>query len=262
MRKPMSDRSVTVWLKAEVAGYVAGIERASLATKDLAKTTEASATQNKASWDKAGMGMMVTGGVIAAGVVMAVKAYTDFDHTMSTVQANVDDKSVPSMKRLAAAAMEAGKVTELSATAAAEAEVQLAKVGITSAQITGGALVGVLALAAATEIDLPTAASIAAAAMNQFHLSAAQIPHVADLLASAANHAAGGVVPLAEALKFSGVVAAQFGISIDTPVGVLTMFAQAGITGTMAGTGFRMMLVQMVKPTSEATAVMEKYGIS
>jgi TP901 family phage tail tape measure protein len=262
MRKPMSDRSVTVFLKAEVASYVAGLEKAKLATADLAKSTETAATQNKASWDKAGSAMLITGGVIAAGVVLAVKAYADFDHTMSLVKANIDDKSVPSMQRLADAAMQAGKVTEFSATAAAEAEVQLAKIGISSAQITGGALVGVLALAAATEIDLPTAAGIAAAAMNQFHLSAAQIPHVADLLASAANHALGGVVPLAEALKFSGVVASQFGISIDTTVGILTMFAQAGITGTMAGTGFRMMLIQMVKPTQAAKDVMEQYGIS
>jgi TP901 family phage tail tape measure protein len=262
MRKPMSDRSVTVWLKAEVAGYVAGIEKASLATKDLAKTTEASATQNKASWDKAGVGMLAVGAVLAAGVGVAVMAYTEFDHTMSTVKANIDDKSVPSMQRLADAAMTAGKVTEFSATAAAQAEVQLSKVGVTSAQITGGALVGVLALAAATEIDLPTAASIAAAAMNQFGLSAAQIPHVADLLASAANHALGGVIPLSEALKFVGVAASQFGISIDSTVGVLAMFASNGITGTMAGTGFRMMLIQMAKPTAEATDLMKQYNIT
>jgi TP901 family phage tail tape measure protein len=258
----MSDRSVTVMLRANVDGYLAGMERAKLATADLAKSTETAATQHKASWDKAGAGMMVTGGIIAAGVVLAVKAYTDFDHTMSLVQANIDDKSAPSMKRLADAAMEAGKVTEFSATAAAEAEVQLAKVGVSSAQITGGALVGVLALAAATEIDLPTAATIAAAAMNQFGLSAAQIPHVADLLASAANHALGGVVPLSEALKFVGVAASQFGISIDSTVGVLAMFASNGITGTMAGTGFRMMLVQMAKPTAEATDLMKQYNIT
>jgi TP901 family phage tail tape measure protein len=258
----MTDRSVTVYLKASVDGLIAGYEKASLATKDLAKTTEAAATQHKQSWDKAGAGMMVTGGVLAAGVAVAVMAYTEFDHTMSTVKANIDDKSIPSMQRLADAAMTAGKVTEFSATAAAEAEVQLSKVGVTSAQITGGALVGVLALAAATEIDLPTAATIAAAAMNQFGLSAAQIPHVADLLASAANHALGGVVPLSEALKFVGVAASQFGISIDSTVGVLAMFASNGITGTMAGTGFRMMLIQMAKPTAEATDLMKQYNIT
>jgi TP901 family phage tail tape measure protein len=258
----MSDRSVTVHLKAEVAGFIAGMERASLATKDLAKTTEASATAHKESWNKAGTAMLVTGGVLVAGVGMAVGAYEQFDKQMSTVKANIDDKSVPSMQRLADAAMQAGKVTEFSATAAAEAEVQLSKVGVTSAQITGGALVGVLALAAATEIDLPTAATIAAAAMNQFGLSAAQIPHVADLLASAANHALGGVIPLSEALKFVGVAAHQFGISIDSTVGVLAMFASNGITGTMAGTGFRMMLIQMAKPTAEATDLMKQYNIT
>ena len=44
----MADRSVSVFLKADVTGYLAGIEKARIATADLAKSTEAAATQQPA----------------------------------------------------------------------------------------------------------------------------------------------------------------------------------------------------------------------
>ena len=58
--------------------------------------------------------------------------------------------------------------------------------------------------------------------MTQFGLSGKDIPHVADLLAAGAGKAMGGVDDLGVALKQGGLVASQFGLSIEETVGGLS----------------------------------------
>jgi hypothetical protein len=53
-----------------------------------------------------------------------------------------------------------------------------------------------------------------------------QVPHVADLLAAAAGKAQGSVHDMGHALNQSGLVAAQFGLSIEDTTGVLAEFAE------------------------------------
>jgi TP901 family phage tail tape measure protein len=99
----------------------------------------------------------------------------------------------PRCAKLRAAALQAGKDTQYSATQAADGITQLSKAGVSTANILGGGLKGALSLAAAGQIDVGEAAETAASAMTQFKLSGDQVPHVADLLAAAAGKAQGSV---------------------------------------------------------------------
>jgi len=258
----MADRSVVVTLRANVAGYMSSMSAAAKSTADFGKSTVESAAKHKQSWDMVGKGMLVGGAVIAAGIALAVVSAAEFDHKMSAVKANIDDKTAPSMRRLADAALTAGKMTMFSAGQAADAENELAKAGLTAAQITGGALTAALSLASAGQIDLAAAAEITASTMVQFGLKAADAGHIADVLAAGADKSLGGVTDLAEGLKYAGVPAAQFGVSLDTTVGVLAEFASNGILGSMAGTSLRMMLIRLASPTSEAKDEMKALGLS
>jgi TP901 family phage tail tape measure protein len=258
----MADRSVVVRLRADIASYASSMAAASKVTADFGKSAVDVAAKHKASWDKVGKGMMIGGAVIVAGIGLAVVAAAEFDQKMSTVKANVDDKSVPSMRRLADAALTAGKLTMFSAGQAADAENELAKAGLTAAQITGGALTAALSLASAGQIDLASAAEITASTMVQFGLAAKDAGHIADVLAAGADKSLGGVTDLAEALKYAGVPAAQFGVSLDTTVGVLAEFASNGILGSMAGTSLRMMMIRLASPTAEARGEMKQLGLT
>ena len=258
----MPDKSVVVRVKADVAGYQSSIRAAAATTADFARSSLKYSLAHEQAFNRVGRAAVGAGALIVGGLTAAVAAAAKFDQAMSLVKANVDDKSVPSMKRLSEAALEAGRNTVYSATEAAAAEAELVKAGLTSAQVTGGALTAALSLASAGQIDLASAAEVTASTMVQFNLKASDAAHIADDLAAGADKSLGGVQDLGEALKYSGVVAGQFGISLDQTVGVLAEFASNGILGSMAGTGLRQILLSLAAPTTQATATMRQYGIS
>lgn len=257
----MADRSISVRVIGNVAGYLTSMQAASAVTKEFASTAVASSAKHEKALNTIGSKAVVAGGLITAAFIAAASASAKFDSQMSLVKANIDDKSAPSMKRLSDAALNAGKTTVFSATEAAEAEGELAKAGLTSAQITGGALTASLNLASAGQIGLGDAAEYVSSTMVQFGLKASDAAHIADVLAAGADKSLGGVTDLAEGLKYAGVPASQFGISLDQTVGVLAEFASNGIEGSMAGTALRQMLLSLAAPTSEAAGVMQEYGI-
>lgn len=257
----MSDRSVSVKLDLSVAGFLTGVERAKLATKDFANDATKSAKEHGQAWEKVGKASMLTGGVILAGVGMAVKAYADFDASMSQVQAGTGAAG-KSLDALRAAAIKAGADTQYSATEAADAITAMGKAGVSTKDILNGGLNGALALAAAGQLDVGKAAEIAATSMVQFGLSGKDIPHIADLLAAGAGKSMGSVEDLSGALKYAGVVATGAGWSIEETTGVLAEFAQAGIGGEQAGTSLRGVIMALEGPSAIAAKAMENLGIN
>lgn len=258
----MAERSISVKVLANVGGYLSSMQAAAAATKEFGVSTAATAAKNEKSFTKIGKTAAGGGALILAGLAGAAKATADFDAQMSVVKANIDDKTAPSMKRLSDAALEAGQTTAYSAIDAAKAEEELAKAGLSSAQITGGALTAALNLASAGQLDLGDAAEITASTMVQFGLKASDAADIADTLAAGADKSLGGVQDLAEALKYAGVPASQFGISLHQTVGVLAEFASNGIEGSMAGTSLRQMLLSLASPTKQAQGVMDQYNIT
>lgn len=197
----------------------------------------------------------------AAGFTAFVGSAANFDQAMSSVSAATHETAA-NMTLLRQAAMDAGADTSYSAGEAAGAIEELAKAGVSTKDILAGGLIGSLNLAAAGELEVGTAAELAATAMTQFKLSGDQVTHVADLLAAGAGKAQGGVTDLGGALKQSGLVASQLGISIEETVGTLAAFASAGLIGSDAGTSFRTMLLRLANPTKESADLMRQLGIN
>lgn len=201
------------------------------------------------------------GTAAVVGVGLAVKAYADFDSAISAVAATGDDAR-KNLDALRAAALQAGADTAFSATEAAAGVENLIKAGVSAQDVLGGGLKGALDLAAAGSLDVATAAEIAATAMTQFGLNGSDVPHIADLLAAAAGKAQGEVSDMAQALAQSGLVADQFGLSIEETTGTLAAFASAGLLGSDAGTAFKTMLTQLANPSKESAALMRDLGIT
>lgn len=170
--------------------------------------------------------------------------------------------SAEELDALAVSAETAGKSLAVSSKQAIEAEVALAKAGVSTADIMGGALTGALTLAAAGNMAVSDAAEIAAATMTQFGLAGADVVHIADLLAAGAGKAQGEVSDLSQALKQAGLVASQTGLSVDDTVGSLAAFASAGLLGSDAGTSFRTMLLRLTPQSKEAAEKMKELGLN
>jgi TP901 family phage tail tape measure protein len=236
-------------------------KKAASGVNSLSKTVDESTGRQRQAFDR--LGRITT--VAAVGMVgafgLAVKATMDFDKQMSSVQAAAGATG-GELQKLRTAAIQAGKDTAFSAREAAQGEEELAKAGVSTRDILGGGLKGALDLAAAGQIGVAEASETAATAMTQFRLSGSAVPHIADLLSAGANKAQGSVHDLSFALKQSGLVASQFGLSVEDTVGTLSAFASAGLIGSDAGTSFKTMLLSLANPSEKAADLMHELGIN
>ncbi len=214
-----------------------------------------------AALDKVGTRMVALGAVALAATTVAVKAFADFDQKMSQVQA-LSHATSAEMDGLSHAALTMGQSIGFSAGQVADAETELVKAGVSVQDILGGGLSGALSLAAAGQIDVAESTQIATTALTQFKLQGKDVPHVADLLAAGADKALGGVDQLGQALQQGGLVAAQFGLTIDDTVGTLSAFANAGLLGSDAGTSMKTMFLALASPSTKAADTMRQLGIN
>lgn len=264
----MANRDVTVRLRAEIGNYEAAMKRAAAVSKEVASTGQGAfdklaqaQRENEQAWSTISTAAMVAGGSMVAAVGSVVAKYASFDKAMSAVQASTHASGVE-MEKLRELAMKAGADTAYSGEEAAAGINELAKAGVSTNDILRGGLTGALSLAAAGEIEVGDAAELAATAMTQFNLEGKDLGHVADLLAAGAGKAQGSVGDLGYALKQSGLVASQAGISIEETVGTLSAFASAGLVGSDAGTSFKVMLQKLQNPSKEAQGALDELGVS
>jgi len=216
--------------------------------------------QRKALGD-IGVGALAVGGVVAAGVGIAIAKFAEFDEAMSSVGAATNETTA-NMALLRDAAVEAGGSTVYSATEAAKAIEELAKAGLSTADILNGGLDGALALAAAGGLEVADAAAQTAIALKQFGLEGGDASHVAELLAAGAGKAVGDVSDLSQALGQAGLVANGAGQSIEDTTGVLAAFADQGLLGPDAGTSLKSALIALQAPTDKARKLMDQYNLS
>jgi TP901 family phage tail tape measure protein len=191
----------------------------------------------------------------------AMAAAGDYEQSMNLVAqaTGAPDKELKSLSTLA---KKMGADTVFSAKESADAMLELAKSGMTPAQISGGALQSTLALAASSGMDLATSASITANTMNTFGLSVKDTAKAVDALAGGANASTADVSDLSQALSQVGPGATNAGMSLNETVAALAAFADNGIKGSDAGTSLKTMLQRLVPQTDKAKKAMKEYGLS
>ncbi|MFD2839328.1 phage tail tape measure protein [Populibacterium corticicola] len=269
-----AEQAASLRVKSAQIAATQAHEKAKAATEALAKSTDKS-TESTGKLSKAlehigkheaEFSLLTNnagkfGLALTAAATAAVAVSANFDKGMSKVKSTGEDAR-NNIDQLRAAAREAGADTAFSATEAAGAIEELSKAGVSASDVLSGALAGSLDLAAAGELGVADAAGIASVAMTQFKLSGEQVPHVADLLAAGAGKAMGGVEDLGQALNQGGLVASQYGLSIEEAVGGLSAFANAGLLGSDAGTSFKTMLQRLTPISKESKAQFDALGIS
>ena len=209
----------------------------------------------------AGEKMLPATAAIGAVGGAAAKTASDFETSMSQTAGalNVPMDKMGSLRDLA---MDMGAKTQFSATEAGNAMTELAKGGLTEADIKGGALKATMDLAASSEMDLGDAANTVVRAMGGFGLSANDAAQAVNALAGAAAASSTDVGPLADALSQCAAQAHTAGWSIQDTTAALGAFADAGITGSDAGTSLKTMLQRLGAPTGAAAKEMKSLGIN
>jgi TP901 family phage tail tape measure protein len=221
--------------------------------------------QAQSTMASAGQSMSSTGKKLTAGVTLplagiaaaSVKLSADFDKTMRQVEIATGGPS----KALRELALQMGAETAFSAKDASDAMLELAKGGMTAAQIQGGALEATMTAAAAGGITLGEASTLVSNAMQTFGLRTKDAGSIAVALAGAANASSASMGSLQQGLQAVGGVAASAGLSLNETVGALSAFDAQGLKGSDAGTSLKAMLNTLIPTTEKATKAMEGLGL-
>lgn len=237
-------------------------------TASLARQSIA-ADQLAAKWDSAGQKMQSAGAAMTTAITVPLGAAgaaaftvaSNFETSMSRVAGALNDPSA-NIQELRDLALQMGQDTIFSASEAGAAMEELAKGGLTAADIQGGALATTMNLAAAGNLELADAANVVVQAMGAFNLGAADTEQAANALAGAAAASSADVSDLTQGLSQCSAQANSAGWTIQDTTAVLGAFADAGIRGSDAGTSLKTMLQRLSAPTGAAASQMEALGIN
>lgn len=199
-----------------------------------------------------GLGLSI-GGIITKGVQLEAT----FSKTMRQV-AIATDAPTTALSKLAT---KMGAETVFSANDAASAMLELAKGGMTSAQIQGGALAATMKLASAGGVDLAAAATYVSNGLQTYGLKAGKANDVTVALAGAANASSASVESLGQALQQGALAAKNAGLSLQQTTGVLSLFDAKGLKGSDAGTSLKTMLNSLTPATKRQQEAMKKLNL-
>ncbi|MDC1268157.1 phage tail tape measure protein [Gammaproteobacteria bacterium] len=194
------------------------------------------------------------------GFDLFVNTAKQFEQSLAEVKA-VTQATSAEMVGMEKAARKLGATTRFSASEAAEGMRFLGMAGFETSEIIT-AMPGLLDLAAASGLDLGTAADITSNIMSGFNLVASESSRVADLLAGAASSANTNVQQLGEGMKFVAPLASAFNIEIEDVTAAMGVMSDAGLQASLAGTGLRIALAKMADVTPDAEKALKKYGLT
>ena len=200
----------------------------------------------------AGMTAAVTAPIVALGA-SSFKTAAEFEQSMAKVAA-VSGATGKEFQALEQDALRLGSSTSFTASEVSGLQLEFAKLGFTSDEITK-VTEATLNLAKASGSDLARSAEVAGATLRGFGLEANETERVTDVMASSFSTTALDMESFAEAMKYVAPVANAAGISIEDTTAMLGSLANAGIKGSQAGTSLKRIMSEL---GSEGGSVSEK----
>tara|TARA_R110000824_G_scaffold95990_11_gene230349 strand:+ start:7169 stop:9277 length:2109 start_codon:yes stop_codon:yes gene_type:complete len=252
-------------------GVERGANRAGTAVGRLAHKMRAMRTVGRGVGSGGFLGSMgVLGG--GMGIKSMITKMMSFQDAINSVEAKfskgkgMDPKRLEEMRR---GVKMLGKTTRYTTTEVGNALNMLAMAGQTYEQAIGsdkkgftkGALATTLNLAAATGSDLPRSADIVTNIMSAYGVPVSKLSTIADTLTYAVNSSNQNIYEMAEAMKMAGPASKAFGVSMEQTSAATMVLANAGIKGSLAGTGFRRMVTRLVSVNSQSAKVFKKLGV-
>jgi len=179
----------------------------------------------------------------------AIQINKQFELQMARVQA-ITGATNKEFKLLSENAKRLGSSTKFTATQVGELQEEYAKLGFTTTEILN-ATEATLELAEATGGSLSEAANVAGQVLRSFGLDATETQRVVDVMAASFSKSALNISSFQESMKFAAPIARAAGIEIETVTALLGKLADAGLRGSIAGTGLKNLLSQLADENSD-----------
>ncbi len=186
----------------------------------------------------------------------AFNTITGFEQAMADVRA-ITKATDEEFRVLGKSARDLGGSTKFTATEVAKLQKEYGKLGFATQEIIN-AQEATLNLAAATKTDLARAAEVVGVTIRQFGLNAKEAIRVTDVMAESFTSTALDTERFAEAMKFVGPAAKASNITLERTTAILGQLADAGITGSMAGTSLRQIMLALSKESGTFSEKIER----
>lgn len=251
------------YLDLDTSKFKAGLKDAQSTLSEFTSSSNSAG----ARFEALGSSLKTVGSTITTAVSLpllalgagAIKTASDFEYGMSEVRA-ITGATGKDMEALEQQAKQLGATTKFSASDAAEGMKYFGMAGYKTDQIMS-ALPATLNLAAAGGTDLGIACDIVSDAMTGLGMSAEQTGKFTDIMAATITNSNTNIELMGETLKYVGPIAGTLGIEMGDLSVAIGLMGNAGIKGSQAGTALRSGLTNLVKPTDQMQAAMEKYGV-
>lgn len=203
----------------------------------------------------------------ASGVSAATRVVASFDQTLADLSSTVRDVTISDiemnyqMHALKSTMEELGATSRYTTTEAGQGMIYMAQAGMSASEIVQAAS-AVLDLAVASNTSLSRSSDIVIQTMRTFNIQAKEAWKVTDTLAVGAKESVTSIEELAQALKFVGPIAHTMGVQVNTVVAALGTLSDSGLQASMAGTGLRRIISEIVNPTYKARNILEATGLT
>ena len=211
-------------------------------------------TANKLSSIGRGMTLGVTAPLVAIGA-SAFRVSADFELAMKKVKA-ISGATGKDFDRLEKSAKDLGSSTVFSASEVASLQLELSKLGV-SAKGIESATPAILGLAQAFGTELGPTAEAVQQTINQFGLEAEDAGRVADVLAKSFSKSGLDLEKFSGSMSNAGILANQFGFSLEETTSLLGVLANNGLSGADAGTKLKMAFSELA---SQGVDVKRTFG--
>ena len=201
------------------------------------------------------LSMSVTAPLALIGA-SSFRTAADFEQSMAKVKA-VSGATADEFAKLETNAKELGRTTRFTASEVSALQLEFAKLGFTSeeiTQVTGATL----NLAQATGSDLAQSAEVAGATLRAFGLDASETGHVTDVMAAAFSSSALDIDSFQDSMKYVAPVAKAAGVTLEEATAMLGQLANNGIKGSNAGTSLRRILQEVAGTGMDFGEAMKK----
>lgn len=218
---------------------------------------------------------------IVTGLGGILSTMREFEQTLSNIGA-VAEASAHDVELFRQKALELGQTTRFNPGQVGRGMEELLKAGF-SMQETSDTIQPALLMAQVSGSSPAQSTRLLVETIRAFNVEAKQATVIADMLAKTANKSSADITSLGEGLKYVAPTAAELSISVsemaealaaaggeanafklpiaDT-LAIIGKFSDAGMKGSVAGTGLRRVLAELAAPTTKTKEVLAAYGLT
>ncbi len=263
-------------LKAVIGGDSKGIQTAfaaaAAASEASGKTISARLAKIGKSMAFAGVAAATLGAAITGMFVKnSVGTFLEFEVAMARMGATLGETSEitgelnENMDELEITIRDIAKQSSATATQVAQAGNVLALAGLEMSELgtaTEGAIKSLVDFSVVGGVDVETAAGIVMASINGMGLEISEMDRVMDVFVATMTSSFTDLQTIGMAMKFLAPTAQAAGLSIEEMAAAVGALGDAGLQGTIAGTGLRMSINKLLSPTDDARRVMDRLGLN